>query len=77
MASVKQDRLSEGFKDGMSGIRSSERVGQDDWGIWPPTSEEESKKRSKMTGLASIRSELNDNQQSAFDNAIKQVEEGI
>ena len=73
MASVKQDRLSEGFKDGMSGIRSSERVGQVDWGIWPPTSEEESKKRSKMTGSASIRSELNDNQQEAFNRAVSQL----
>ena len=73
MSSVKQDRLNEAFKDSLSDMNGNSRVGQNDFGVWSPTSSEESRKYKKINGASKLSMPLNVNQQSAFDKAIEQL----
>lgn len=70
---AKQDRLSEAFKDSISHMRSTERDGHQDCGMWTPTATEESRRYSRINGGSDISKPLNASQQSAFDRAIDQI----
>jgi hypothetical protein len=73
MAFSSQDALSEQFKDGVSGTRSSEKTGQLDWGMWSPAHKQESRKWRKIAGSSRISGSLSCNQKDAIAKAIKQL----
>ena len=73
MNSIKQDRLNEAFKDCCSDMNSNSRLGQNDFGVWSPTSSEESRKYKKINGSSKLSMPMNTNQKAAFDKAIEQL----
>ena len=72
---INQDRLSEGFKDCVSGIRSADNDGQIDWSLCHPLHSEYGGKHYKNNSVGGLLMPLNDNQQEAVARAIKQLKD--